>query len=176
MSSDAGEASGSHKYLYMAGGIAVGLVVTGVVAHKMGLLSRRKVAFFSSDNTSLRTPRYARNDFTVTARKYARADAMPPKELTELLSLMKKHKVTLYTSPRCPFCLIQTMSVQPVKSYIEVVNCMSAKQRCAADNVKALPYWKLPQDRAHVGLLRKRELLDMLRNIDREGEVGVAKS
>lgn len=107
----------------------------------------------------------ANKEFARKAREYAVLDALDPAALTELVALLRKYRPRVYTSKHCPYCLVQTIAMHNLRDNLEIVDCDTESERCRAENVKSLPYWKLSPGHEHVGLLRKRALLQMLKGL-----------
>lgn len=153
--------------------VSLGLVVAGV-----GMLAwlwlRRSAAKGVSislsedahgEDGSAADPLRDNKEFAKKAKEYAVLDSLDPASLTELISLLKTHKPRLYMSKRCPYCLVQGMAIHNIRDSLEVVDCGVDAERCRADGIHSLPHWRLSEGHDHIGLLRKRALLKMLKGL-----------
>ena len=99
-------------------------------------------------------------------RRKVEADALPAHEVTELLSLLQRFKLRLYTVPGCPACLLQKLLLANFMPFVENVNCSKQQELCRGANVRGVPAWSFPegfQVRERVGAMTKKELLYLLR-------------
>ena len=110
-------------------------------------------------------------------REMAVKDALPAHEVTELLSLLKRYRLRLYWIPGCPACMIQKTLLANFSPFIEAINCSKQKETCVSAKVTSIPTWDFPEGaspRRYTGLLRKKDLLNMLRRLHQSQTFGKA--